>query len=117
MLKVKLVIDKSSDYRNKGLPVITHALPFYKSNNANTKYFHRVRSVNNHWLGHSSVRFWCGNNGFLSSGRGKLFSKIPDEGVLCAVCEGKAIGAGQDGARIINGRKVMYSPRNLMPNP
>jgi len=115
--KVKLQVEHNPEYdphESHMLPLITHSLPFYKSDQSG-KYFHRVRSANNHALfkkySHTSVRFWCGNSGFISNGKGRLYQKIPDGGVLCAVCEGKAIGAGEDGSRLINGRSVMYSPR------
>jgi hypothetical protein len=91
---------------------IAKALPFYISRQG--KYYHRVRSMQAHWrdghLSHISVGFWCGNAGFIGS-KGNLAGTVPDGEVLCAVCEGKAIGSGMDGAREINGRKVMYSPR------
>jgi hypothetical protein len=109
--KVKLIPVKHVDSRNSGLPLITHALPFYKSQLTNAKYFHRVRTMENHWLGHTSITQWCGAQAFFGEGRGKLYAEIPEGGVMCATCEGRAIGAGEDGSRIINGRQVMYSPR------
>lgn len=113
MIKVKL--EKSKSFENdsyaKGAKSIGFSLPYYKSRAG--KYYHRVRSATNHWraekLSHTSVSFWCSNGGFIGS-KGRLYAKVPDDGVLCAVCEGKAIGAGLDGERKINGKKVMYSP-------
>jgi hypothetical protein len=67
--------------------------------------------MKNNFLGHTSIGFWCGSSGFFGEGHGKLYDEIPKGEVLCATCEGKAIGAGEDGARVINGRDVMYSPR------
>ena len=117
MNKVKLEVNKRDHGDNKSLPVVTMALPFFKSNQPNTKYFHRVRSVTNHKLKgsrmHTGVSLWCGQSGFISNGRGKLYKEA--DGVRCTVCEGKAIGSGVDGARIINGKKVNYSPRDIKP--
>lgn len=101
----------ANDKRTKS---VMRSLPFFKSRNSNSKYFHRVRSAENHWwdgkLSHTSVAFWCGGGGFLGES-GRLHGEITEGGVLCAVCEGKAIGAGLDGARVINGRAVMFKPR------
>lgn len=83
---------------------------------------HRVRSGQHHYLHgeytHSSVKYWCGNNGFFgSTGRmastknGEFFAEGPERAVYCATCEGRAIGAGFDGTREINGRRVLYSPK------
>lgn len=92
---------------------ISKALPFYISRRGT--YYHRVRSMEAHWrdgqLSHISVKFWCGGSGFIGK-KGTLSQDIPEGQVLCASCEGKAIGAGMGGAREINGRKVMYSPRD-----
>ncbi len=93
------------------LPV-TKAWPYYKSRRG--KYVHRIREMHNHWwdgeLKHTSVHFWCGNTGFLQE-KGYLMPEVEDGEVLCATCEGRAIGAGLDGAKTINGRQVEYSPR------
>jgi len=107
---IKLEICKSHDNDGR-VKNVGYALPYYLSRKG--KYFHRVRSAQNHWregnLSHTSVHFWCGNSGFLGE-KGRLFSKVSDDGVLCATCEGKAIGAGLDGERKINGKDVMYTP-------
>ena len=109
--KIQLVTNRAE--LDKRLPVVTMALPFFKSNNPNSKYYHRVRFIKNHKIGnykmHTSVSFWCGSSGFLHSGKGRLYKET--DGDRCAVCEGKAIGAGEDGYRVINGKDVMYSPR------
>ena len=90
---------------------VSYALPFYKSNRG--EYMHRVRSSIAHWrdgkLLHISLHFWCDGDGFLH--KGQMFANPPDDSIYCAACEGKAIGAGEDGARIINGRNVKFSPR------
>jgi hypothetical protein len=96
------------------------ALPFYRSFSGTL--FHRVRSGRLHKCGddhHISIHFWCGNGGFLNSrqtksrrfGGGELFAETPEKAMHCALCEGKAIGAGCDGTRMINGRHVLFSPR------
>ena len=111
--KVKLIVKTDSPWHPEGRCIkgISYALPYYLSRQG--KYFHRVRSANNHWhdgnLSHTAVGFWCGNSGFIGD-KGKLYAKVPEGGVLCATCEGRAIGAGLAGERTINGKKVMYSP-------
>lgn len=42
---------------------------------------------------------------------GFLFEHAPEGEVLCATCEGRAIGAGQDDSHQINGRMVRFAPR------
>ena len=112
-MKVKLEKAKISAWeaKNHATGNVRYALPFFISGRG--IYFHRVRSANTHWrdgaLHHVSIAFWCGNGGFLHKGR--MYAEIPDDGILCATCEGRAIGAGLDGARIINGKSVMYQPK------
>lgn len=115
--KQPLVREREPRYRSAGQLVM--ALPFYRGFHGS--YFHRVRSGRLHRLGdshHISIKFWCGNVGFLDgrrargkSGGGELFAATPDNAIHCAICEGKAIGAGLNGARLINGRHVLFSPR------
>lgn len=97
---------------------ITMCLPFYRKGMGGL--IHRIRKAENHFLKetgeylHSSFKFWCGNTGFTDSKRHKgatLLSDVPDEGIYCAVCEGKATGAGLNGVRVIGGRKVLFQPR------
>jgi len=113
-MKIKLEIKKEVGFQGGIFSrPIRYALPFYKSSAG--KYVHRIRSSQSYYLkrtgerSHISVTFWCGNIGSL--GKGKMYSKIDTNMILCAHCEGKAIGAGMDGAREINGRAVMYEPR------
>lgn len=114
--KIKLAKCKGHDnpFFAKNTKSVQFSLPYFKTRQG--EYFHRVRHANNHWRGgelsHTSVGFWCGNGGFIGE-KGRLYAKIPEGGVLCATCEGKAIGAGLDGERKINGKKVMYSPKTI----
>ncbi len=113
-MKVELHQEKLSDWHAFGhiTKTVSKALPFYKSRKG--VYVHRVRSMNQYWrhgkYHHASIGFWCGNTGHLGE-KGVLLAKVPDGEVVCATCEGRAIGAGQDGARVINGQAVMFSPR------
>jgi len=98
-----------------GQRVIKMCFPFYISRWG--KYIHRVRSATHYTIhgkhSHTSISFWCGNLGSIGGERvrGTLLYETNENDVHCAICEGKAIGAGQDGARTINGRNVMFSPR------
>lgn len=99
--------------------ILTMALPFWRSYSGTL--IHRVRSGLLHetcYGHHISLRFWCGMGGFLSGDRpnrhrhgGELFANSPERSVHCAVCEGKATGAGMNGARVICGRAVLFQPR------
>lgn len=91
----------------KIIPLLS-ALPYYQSRRG--RYVHIVRS--GAWHGgkekpFSSFTMWCGALGY--SGRGVL-SASADGHVLCATCEGRAVGVGIYGERTINGRAVMFTP-------
>lgn len=94
---------------------MTWALPFYQAKPG--AYIHRIRSGVHHTFdgaySHTSVRLWCSGMGFLGSTRpqAKLFADGPENGVFCATCEGRAIGAGLTESRVICGRMLVYSPR------
>lgn len=62
---------------------------------------------------HTSLDFWCGNSGFLSADKpnARLLAESGQDDVHCAICEGKATGAGLNGAPVICGRVVKYAPR------
>lgn len=113
MNKIKLEKSMHHPAFEKSTKSILLSLPFYKSRSG--KYFHRVRCADNHWkkgrLSHTSVHFLCGNGGFIGD-KGMLYGEVPEDGVLCATCEGRAIGAGLDGIRMINGKSVMYAARD-----
>ena len=113
-MKTKLQHRPWTAWKGKGDAVKTMdlALPYYLSRRG--KYVHRVRYGYHFWRDgkytHAAVTFWCGNNGFIGH-KGRLLATVPPGAVLCATCEGRAIGAGQNGSRRINGREVCYSPR------
>lgn len=90
---------------------LTASLPFFWSRSGTR--VHRVRSAKMHfWAGeykHTSFKMWCGQDGLTKNGR--LTADPPDDLPYCATCEGRAIGAGQLGAREINGRAVIFTPR------
>lgn len=103
---------------------VTKCLPFYRR--GPLRLVHRVREAYmfyaNRKPSHMSVKFWCGNQGSIGGqrrrgGRGEdnpsLFAIAPDPAVFCATCEGRAVGAGMDGAREIHGRTVLFRPREL----
>jgi len=110
--KIELEVPITALSCDKRVKPVKLSLPFYIARLG--KYFHRVRSSSNHWrngkYSHTSVSFWCGGIGFVGD-KGTLHGEVHENGTLCATCEGRAVGAGLDGVRMINGRSVMYSPR------
>jgi hypothetical protein len=107
-------------YQNprSGIITLSKSLPYFRSSVGN--YMHRVRWAQHHLFDgeykHTAIRMWCGQVGFAGSkemhrGGGHFFSLVPNDAVICATCEGRAIGAGQDGSHKINGRIVRYAPR------
>lgn len=93
------------------------SLPFVESGGG--RYTHRVRSLSLVTMHapahapHSAVACWCGMTVLLSTKHCHARSRLVSEPsrVLCATCEGRAIGAGQVGAQEIAGRPVMFIPR------
>lgn len=100
---------------------IRKSLPFYLSGPG--KYVHRIRSATNYfscYLGdglryrHTGLSLWCGGTGFVGSDKratNRILATIPEGELVCATCEGRAIGAGQLGSPIINGNMVKFAPR------
>lgn len=94
---------------------VKQALPFFRSHSG--MYVHRIRSGAIHfWCGvysHTSFSMWCGVNLFSSKKhpRSKLMVEPESDAILCATCEGRAIGAGQTDSHQICGRFVKFSPR------
>lgn len=117
-LQIPLEIKPIHPWRATFVARITKALPFYRSMQG--RYVHRVRSGTLHQLTnrepHAAYSLWCGGTGFVSRNqngnlKGELLPDIPAGAVLCATCEGRAVGAGLLGAPIIAGRVVKYAPR------
>lgn len=115
-----VMVENIPPRRRSDDPRVTYAkrsLPFAESGAG--KYTHRVRSVQiialdpKQWPAHIAVNCWCGQSVLISAKRQHKASRIVAEPsrVLCATCEGRAIGAGQLGAPEIAGRPVMFSPR------
>jgi hypothetical protein len=102
----------------KSVPV-TFAYPYFKSGFGT--YTHRVRTAITHvWKkecknSHVSLTAWCGCVGYLhptpKTKSATQWAELPEDAMLCATCEGRAIGAGMDVSRQINGREVIFSPR------
>ena len=97
------------------LKAIKKSLPFIES--IRGEYVHRVKHVslytspkgNSHFI----VKTWCGAS-FCVGGGGKgqciIIEKPSSFKPVCACCEGKFVGSGQSGSRVINGNLVMYRP-------
>lgn len=102
---------KKRDIMEKAVPV-KKSLPFVTSIRGG--YVHRVRYVTMFTIlgkSHLAVSCWCGMTQFVSGTRKAKLIESPDESsVMCATCEGRAIGAGLDGVTEINGRMVKFSP-------
>ena len=90
---------------------LSKSLPFYKAKYGD--YVHRVRSGAVHlWRGvpdGTSYRLWCGMGGHAS--KGTLLAAPDPHDVVCATCEGRAIGSGLLGTPTIAGKVVRFSPR------
>jgi hypothetical protein len=90
---------------------ITSSLPFFQNRNG---YIHRVRYGDIYYyrgeIKHWCFGFWCGGTGFLDGHKKNRLMEHADA-PICAICEGKAIGAGLVDASTINGRPVIFQPR------
>lgn len=104
-------------YRDARNVYAAKSLPFVESGAG--RYTHRVRSLSLVTMHsprhqpHSAAACWCGMTVLLSPKHCHARSRLVAEPtrVLCATCEGRAIGAGQLGTPEIAGRPVMFSPR------
>lgn len=92
---------------------VKRALPFVASDDG--EYVHRVRSaVVYEWreTSHMAVSCWCGMTLLVSKRKkGRMLSEPAEGRPMCATCEGRAIGSGIVGERIINGLDSRYNPR------
>lgn len=92
------------------------SLPFVES--ARGTYTHRVRYVElhnlgAHWKPHLAAGCWCGMTVLISERKPGRLVEAPSDGyVVCATCEGRAIGSGQLGSRVIAEREVMFQPHS-----
>lgn len=99
---------------NHKVKTVRKSLPFVESFRG--CYAHRVRHVDMHtnYKGESwfAIKTWCGAsfcNGAIGSKGQTFFTERPTRNKpVCATCEGRFIGSGLDGDRVINGRNVMY---------
>jgi hypothetical protein len=94
---------------------VTRSLPFVRTRACSR--FHRVREATMFFshgsYTHTAFRCWCDWTALTSNGA-RLFDELDGELPLCATCEGRAVGSGQLGAAVINGRPVIYTPRQTI---
>ncbi|WRM43629.1 hypothetical protein [Acinetobacter phage vB_ApiM_IME-Ap7] len=98
---------------NYSVKPIKKSLPFLEAFRG--LYAHRVRFVDLHTNpkgSHFAIKTWCGatfcNGGKDGKGQTYFVETPTNNRPICATCEGRFIGAGMDGDREINGRKVLY---------
>ena len=89
-------LDIDHDYNREGQwrnPSFSHkhvrkALPYFKSTQANTVFVHKIKSAVHHfWKSEymwTSVRFECGNGGFMH--KGTMYAKVPRYAPFCCRC-------------------------------
>jgi hypothetical protein len=125
--KIPLIRERHSAFYRETTKPLTSTLPFYERDGGG--YVHRVRSGDMHYfrdtgkLTHTTVQFWCGA-GYASiypaSKQPKRKGRVPGRlvrepslgRVVCATCEGRAIGSGQLGEHKIGPHSVKYKPHS-----
>lgn len=120
-MKVTLLRENCADFGRDRIRAITATFPLYQRDGEG--YVHRVRSGWMHYnrdglFTHTSIRFWCGANGFLyEAGKrppkhapASLVSQPQPGRVVCATCEGRAIGSGQIAGNKIGEHFVKFKP-------
>lgn len=112
-MKIDLWRPRLPAWRPEPIVIIKRSLPFVESGAG--RYTHRVKSAVlvelKGYPSHIGVHCWCGMHLNLSHKLpSSAFVEEPSGRPICATCEGRAIGAGQLGAREIAGRPVMFSP-------
>lgn len=91
--------------------------PFFKSGQGG--YTHRIRSGKNYYrnenYSHTGLTLWCGMTGLIGKTHknSKLLLEPSLDSIMCATCEGRAIGSGQLGSHEILGRLVKFQPRGF----
>lgn len=73
--------------------------------------WHRVRSGVRYGDGRLVYQLWC-----VGSVQGDSFlscDELPDGDTVCGLCDGKAVGAGQDTGPA--GRQLVFNPRHIDP--
>ncbi len=115
---MKVAIRKPSRKRGRPDPDLVwwiKSVPFVL--NPRGHLIHRVRYVSTRIRGQSkkdTPHYWCGNATF--SGPVEFLEQPPDGRLLCAVCESKAVQAGEMTAEQLAGRHVhigVMRPRRL----
>ena len=90
------------------------SLPFFIAKTG--RLVHRVRRGRHHYFSgkysHTSVIYWCGNNGFpmekYNKHGGLLLAAPLDHHVLCIQCEKRARAAGKPTAQQLAGKEVQF---------
>lgn len=95
---------------------VKKSLPYAESSGG--EYTHRVRSARLITLEsfgtHMAISCWCGQSLLIGKRHKSQFVAEPSFGrPMCATCEGRAMGAGKDGSRKINGRMARFQPRAM----
>lgn len=98
---------------------IKRCAPFYRSRMRKNAYVHRVRSgtlyvraeaVNGMPAAWVCVSLWCGMHGSLRK-HGDLYHEPPEVALLCATCEGRAVGVGEPSAAFLTQiRDLQFAP-------
>lgn len=106
-MKLALKKDKRLRPAFNGLPWLS-CQPFVE--NSRAVLIHRPRTVTTHKLGqkyksHIAIGYWCGNS---QTGTTKFtfLDAPPEDRILCARCEEKAVEAGLPSAAELAGRHV-----------
>ena len=104
-MKVKLRLIPPAEARRLRYRQHTHAAPFVVSERR--WLIHRPRYVHTHLDGngkdqHSSVECWCSTVAHDYD----LTDNPPRDRLLCAMCEAKAVAAGEPSAKKLAGRHV-----------
>lgn len=128
-MRVTLLRERIADFCKSVVKPIKSTFPFYEREGDG--YVHRVRSglMHYNWEGeftHTSITFWCGPSGFLYEPGKRPRKHVPAAlvaepspgRVVCATCEGRAIGAGQIPGNKIGDHFVKYKPHvGFMADP
>lgn len=120
-MRVTLLRERAPEFVEPCLTPIKATLPFYQREGEG--YVHRVRSgwLHRDWDGkfqHTSIHFWCGAYGFLyepgkrprKHAAASLVTEPSPGRIVCATCEGRAIGSGQVASSKIGGHFVRFRP-------
>lgn len=95
--------------------------PFFATRRMSRVHRTRAATIHYRWVdrekgqyasSHITFTSWCGCTASDTKG-GMMMSEPPDSWPICAIFEGKAVGAGQVKSEVLTSRRLLFTPRKI----